>query len=183
MHDKKAKIVRLLMQTSVNHKHLVNELYSDDAIKAAITRRLIAEFDMECAELCRIMDDSNIFRNIDPINVDKFTWSACIDILLLKAPIMLQVVQGIVSLNDCRNKTKLGSHHNPGICTAIAVLLKERNVHMVGIQSIISLMLMSSHANKLVSQFSVSPINCTCTIFIVHTCTCTLWNFVFNFVI
>ena len=139
------------------NRHLVNELFNDAAIKAAVMQRVVVEFDLECAQLCRVSEGlTNVFRHINPTDVDKFKWSTCIDTLTTNAPTMLLVFNGIVSHSDRRNKSKSGSYHYPGICAAIAILLKERNIRMVGIQSIASLMLLSSHANKLVRT-------CTCT--------------------
>ena len=141
------------------NRHLVNELFNDATIKAAIMQRVVVEFDLECAQLCRVSEGfTNVFHHINPADVDKFKWSSCIDTLTTNAPTMLFLFSGIVSHSDHRNKSKSGSRHYPGICAAIAILLKERNIRMVGIQSIVSLMLLSSHTNKLVHTITCNNI-------------------------
>ena len=44
----------------------------------------------------------------------------------------------IVTANDKRKQTAVPGSHNPGLCMAVAILLKERNREMCGLQSIIS---------------------------------------------
>ncbi len=43
---------------------------------------------------------------------------------------------------------KVGEAHFPGICSAAAILLKERNREMCGLQSLVSLLMYSCHAEK-----------------------------------
>ena len=50
--------------------------------------------------------------------------------------------------NDHRNKQKCGAAHYPGICMAVAVILNERSQKMAGIQSLVSMILFASHAEK-----------------------------------
>ena len=90
-----------------------------------------------------------IFVPSNPIEkVSDFRWCDCIAELKLKAPILLEVVSALVSCNDSRNKQKRGDVHNPGICMAIAILLKERNREMCGIQTLVSLVLFTSRVQK-----------------------------------
>ena len=42
--------------------------------------------------------------------------------------------------------------HYPGLCMSVAILLKERNREMSGLQYIVSLLLYSSHVDKQVSD-------------------------------
>ena len=65
-----------------------------------------------------------------------------------KAPILSRITTSIVKHNDHRNGNKKGTHHIPGMCMAIAILLKERNREMRGIQSLLSLVLFDSHMQK-----------------------------------
>ena len=72
--------------------------------------------------------------------------------LKVKAPLTLQLVTALVSKNDSRNKQKCGDAHYPGICMAIAIMLKERDREMCGIQTLLSLILFSSRVQKQVKQ-------------------------------
>ena len=69
------------------------------------------------------------------------------------APLLLQIIQCLVARNDYRNKCKVGAAHYHGICTAIAVMLKERNREMCGLQSLLSLLMYSGHCEKQVLMF------------------------------
>lgn len=53
-----------------------------------------------------------------------------------------------MSHTDHRNDMKLGEIHQPAICMAVAILLKERNQEMVGLQTCVSLLLYISRAQK-----------------------------------
>ena len=85
-------------------------------------------------------------------HLPQFNWSWFIDELKEKAPLLFGIVSSICSQNDQRNKFKTGPSHNPGIGMAVALLLKERNMHMTGIQSIISLLLFAARVDKQVNR-------------------------------
>ena len=69
-----------------------------------------------------------------------------------KSPILLRLLKRIVSHSDHRNEQKRADYHNPGICMSTAVLLKERNREIVGVQTHISLALFTSRVHKDVSE-------------------------------
>ena len=77
-----------------------------------------------------------------------FDWKIFVEDLQNKAPNIFQILSTIASHGDHRNKTKVGDAHNPGICMAAAAVLKERNREMNGVQSLLSLLLFTSHVNK-----------------------------------
>ena len=72
-----------------------------------------------------------------------------------KAPLLLRICSSIVSVNDHRNQHKCGASHYPGICMATAVLLKERNREVTGLQSLMYLLFFSSHVEKKVILYSL----------------------------
>ena len=74
------------------------------------------------------------------------------DELRSNSPLLLKVLTSIAVRNDHRNRKKVGSAHYPGITTAAAVLLKERNCHVSGDQSLVSMLMYSSHCEKQVKQ-------------------------------
>ena len=75
-----------------------------------------------------------------------------------KAPTLLRLLSTIVQHNDHRNTSKRGDRHNPGISMAMAVLLKERNREMCGLQSLIVLLLFKGQAHKKASECVVGCI-------------------------
>ncbi len=92
----------------------------------------------ECTSLCRKTTTSP-FHTI-PVNwLASFKWKDMIADLQLKAPFLFTLLHSIVSRND---------HRNVVICSAAAILLKERNREMCGLQSLVSLLIYSCHAEK-----------------------------------
>ena len=75
--------------------------------------------------------------------------------LSLRAPTLLKILYPIVIANNKRKRAAVSGSHNPGLRIAVAILLKERNREMCGLQSIISLLLYSSHVDKQVSSIHV----------------------------
>ena len=124
------------------------------SLRTSIILLVLDEIESECQKLCS-RNAISPFRKIPPSEVVEFQWQSLVDDLLTKAPVLCQVLFSIVSSNDHRNKRKTGSTHFPGLCMAAAVLLKERNRQMCGVQSIVSLMLFATHAEK-----KVRIINC-----------------------
>ena len=113
-----------------------------------VWQRFLTKIDQECSVLCQRHLPSSPFRSISVDGFSTFQWKDCIDDLSLRAPTLLQLLSTIVSHSDHRNEKKTKSAHHPGICMTTAVLLKERNREMCGVQSLISLILYSSHAEK-----------------------------------
>ena len=66
---------------------------------------------------------------------------------MTKSPVFYRIVSKVVSHSDTRNMRTIDYHH-PGICTATAILLKERNKNMTGIQTVISQILFASNVRK-----------------------------------
>lgn len=159
---------------SVTCTSLTKELSTEDAVigkelfdghlptlaKAIVNYPALAEhvFDLfidlmssECNSLCRHTRGQEalfLFRKIPVSQLPEFKWQKCIEELQSAAPHILQVLIAIASKNDKRNTVKQGSAHFPGICIALAVILKERNREMCGIQSLVSVLLMMSGVNK-----------------------------------
>ena len=69
-------------------------------------------------------------------------------------PLLLRLLTSVVTANGARNaKTRVkfrkkSIYHSPGICTAAAILLKERNREMCGVQTHIALVLYHSNVKK-----------------------------------
>lgn len=105
----------------------------------------------ECKMLCQRTQKS-VFRTMSMAQVVDFKWSLLIDELKSKAPLLYSILASISSYNDHRNTTKVGEAHNRGICMAAAVILKERNHEMCGLQSLLSLLMFSCHCETTVSM-------------------------------
>ena len=126
---------------------------SVEGVREATIQQLLGTLNLECSKLCRNKQPSSLFRKIPVEKLATFKWEEMVVELERDAPLLLQIIQCLVARNDYRNKCKVGAAHYPGICTAIAVMLKERNREMCGLQSLLSLLMYSSHCEKQVPIF------------------------------
>lgn len=135
---------------------IAKAVYSYAPLKQEILLKVFDMVSSECGDLCK-KGSANIscFRKIPLENMAEFEWAKCIDDLKKKAPTLLQLLSTVVQCNDHRNTAKRGDSHNPGISMAVAVLLKERNREMCGLQSLIALLLFKGQAHKKVSGSAV----------------------------
>jgi len=88
------------------------------------------------------------FQKMDADQCGSFEWKTFVEDLKKKAPTLHAVFSCIVSRSDQHPN----STHYPGLCMSVAILLKERNREMSGLQYIVSLLLYSSHVDKQVSD-------------------------------
>jgi len=128
-------------------------IFACESLRDVILQKVTSIIDAELMHLCkRNANPPSLFRRVPIDALPEFRWCNCIAELKLKVPTLLQLVSALVSKNDSRNKQKHGEVHHPGICMAIAVMLKERNREMCGIQTLLSVILFSSRVQKQVSN-------------------------------
>ena len=141
-----------------NLPSITKAVFAHDEIRNLLLLRFFDLIDKECAELCRKNPGTiSRFRNIPVDKLVQFKWNDVIDDMRSKSPTLLQVFSTVVSHNDHRNTSKKGDQqHNPSICMATAVLLKERNREMCGVQLVISIALYLSRVQKKVSNYQYS---------------------------
>ena len=120
---------------------------NDELVQLIWQQHFLKVIDQECSVLCQRQAPS-LFRSIPISRLHSFKWKDCIDDLSAKAPTLMSLLSKVVSHSDHRNEKKTTFSHFPGVCMATAVLLKERNREMCGIQTLNSLILYSSHAEK-----------------------------------
>lgn len=113
-----------------------------------VWKQFLRIIDQECSSLCKRSCPFSPFRTIPVNSYCDFNWLWFIEDLATRAPLLLSLFTSVVSHSDDRNETKRESAHYPGICMTAAILLKERNREMTGIQSLISLLLYSCHVEK-----------------------------------
>ena len=113
-------------------------------LKEAILNKVYELIDDECSTVCSTKEKS-LFRHFN--DSTEFEWKDYVCEIKAKAPTLYSIMSKIVSHCDKRNSRTI-EYHYPGICTAMAVLLKDRNKNMVGLQTVISLLLFSSNVQK-----------------------------------
>ena len=105
----------------------------------------------ECSLLCKKnAQPVSLFRHMSLEQAEKFTWTQAISEISSKAPTLFSIMNNCVVTQHSasRNKHKKGEAQYPGLCTAVAILLKERNRVMCGVQSYVSSVLFSSNIHK-----------------------------------
>ncbi len=138
--------LRSIAKAVVGHKQLYEE----------VLKLILDKVDNECSQLCQRQPSSpSLFRRVPLTQFVEWDWKLAIDELASKAPTLLLVLTTIASRSDHRNSKKLGYAHYPGIVMSAAMILKERNREMVGIQSLMSLLLFNSRVEKQVSNYNI----------------------------
>ena len=118
-----------------------------EKFKEGVFTHFLQTINTECGTLSQTSCPS-LFRSIPVASLSSISWVEFIAELGSKAPTFLKILVFLFSINDARNKTKVGAVHFPGICAAVAVLLKERCREMCGIQSLVSVLMYSCHCEK-----------------------------------
>ena len=82
--------------------------------------------------------------------LEDFSFSFLIEEIKQHAPLLLKIFTTIVTHLDKRKMTSIDGRHDGGIVMALAILLKDRNREMVGMQTVVSLLLFPSRVQKTV---------------------------------
>lgn len=123
-----------------------------DDVRECLFNMFLDNINNECSKLCqRSPENRSSFRKIRLSQIVDFKWSLLVNELENRAPLLFKTLSSIASRNDHRNQTKVSASHHPGICMAVAVILKERNREMCGLQSVVSCLMYSSHCEKKVN--------------------------------
>ena len=145
MNDDEAMIGRALAGGNVDA--VAKAVMGHSGLHNTIHQLVLNEIENECTTLCK-RSVSSPFRKMALHELMNIQWEQLISNLRTQALLIFQILTKIVSMNDHRNKQKAGAAHYPGICMAMAVMLKEKNREMCGIQSLVSLLLFQSHVEK-----------------------------------
>ena len=133
---------------------IAKAVFSHCGIREHILLRVMDTLNNECDLMCRKnVEQPSLFRKMSIAAVEEFSWVAAITELQKNCPTLLRLLRSLVSRNDHRNEHKRGESHDPGLCMAIATILKERNREMCGIQTYVSLVLFNSRVQKKVKLY------------------------------
>lgn len=136
-----------------NSTSIARVVYEHEDIRGHLFKRFLVDIGNECSSLCKCsLPNTNapsLFRKVAVKDMPTFSWSKCISQLQSAAPLLLQLLITIVGHSDRRNQKKKGNVTTQDCaCMAVAILLKERNKHISGIQTMLSLILFSSRIIK-----------------------------------
>lgn len=120
------------------------------AVREEVFNYFVDVVNSECSLLCQKEPSSN-FRNIPVNKISNFKWEDLVEELKAKSPLLWKILTAAAIRADPRCSHKPMSAHYPGIINAAAVLLKERNREMCGLQSVVSLLMCACHCEKQVT--------------------------------
>ena len=130
---------------------IAKAIFAHNGVREEVLLKVMDLINEEVDSLCRIAKEnepSSPFRHILVSDLESFTFQNCLCQLQEKSPFLYRLMVSLVQRNDHRNNSKRGDSHIPGICTAVAIMLKERNKHMCGVQTYLSLALYTSQVPK-----------------------------------
>ena len=139
-----------------NMSTIAKAVYSNTDLRDQMVHKVLTEIEGECSTLCkRVLPNTgspSLFRKIPVGAMPKFSWMDCVRELESNAPILFKCLMSVCSHSDHRNKDKRGDSHFPGICMAVACILKESNREMCGIQTLLSLLVYGCCVQKKVKM-------------------------------
>lgn len=142
-----AKVGKVLAGGNV--KSVCKAIFANPHLRKEAIMRVSKIIDEECRSLCaKRVQPVSLFRCMTLEQAESFLWTDTISELETKSPTLYNILTFVVTHSAGRNKQKKGDIQYPGLCTAVAILLKERNREMTGIQSYISSALFSSGIHK-----------------------------------
>ena len=97
-----------------------------------VLERIVYKMNSECFRICQLTKPLSPLHKIDASKCSSFQWKMLVEDLLLKAPTLLKILSPIIIANDQHKWAAVSGSHNPGLCMAVAILLKERNTECVG---------------------------------------------------
>ena len=132
---------------------MAKAVFAHYTLKKKFIEKVVEIVREECALMCG-RSRTPLFRRLPVDKAEGFSFTDCISELERMFPTLLRLLTSVVTANDARNaKTRVkfrkkSIHHYPGICTAAAILLKERNRELCGVQTHIALVLYHSNVKK-----------------------------------
>ena len=127
---------------------VVDAIMNQSDLREMVMQRIVDNINLECFRVCQLTTPLSPFRKVDASKCSSFQWKALVEDLTRKAPTLWKILSSITTSDYRRKKGAVIDTQYPGLCMAVAILLKERNREMCGLQSIISLLLYSSHVDK-----------------------------------
>lgn len=140
-----------------NFKALADAAMDSPNLRKAIEERVCADISKECKILCS-KGNPSMLRGATKETVLNFSWHTVGKEIQEKAPLFYRLL--LASANPNALKTQNGAdpatnERNPGICTAAAILLKNRDKGMSLVPYILSCVLKMGRTSKMVSLFNM----------------------------
>lgn len=119
----------------------------------AVTDVVFQHLDSECQQLCKVVGFQSVLRRHSRKDVMQFSWQTIVAEWKEHAPLFFAFLNATMGKARARNLMKGISEESryPSICTAGAILLKERNKDMSLIHHFIGILLFHGDVKKMVN--------------------------------
>lgn len=144
MGEAESEVARTLVDG--NAPAIADAVMKMDAVREELFKSFLKLINIECSELCQKRQSP--FRKIPVDKIPQFQWEHFIEDLELKSPLLLRVLITAVTRIDYRYQHIPETAKFPGIVSAAALLLKQRNREMCGMASVVSLLMYACHCEK-----------------------------------
>lgn len=125
---------------------IANAVMRIEAVKEELFNHFLTLVNAECSDLCQ-KGIRSLFRRIPVAEMANFRWDTLVEELRSKSPLLLKLLTTVATRVDHRSHVSKKDKF-PGIVSAAAVLLKERNREMCAIPSLVSLLMYAGHCEK-----------------------------------
>lgn len=133
-----------------NFKAIADAAMDCPGLKEAIEDRICSDVAKECKKLCA-KNNPSLLRTATKDNILNFSWSAVGHELNDRAPLFHRLL--LVSADPKSISQANDPNRYPGVCTAAAILLKNRDKGMSLVPYVISTILKVGRTSKRVSRF------------------------------
>ena len=137
-----------------NWQSIAQSVMKCDALSHIVVDLVLKRLQAECEHLCSRSINSKL-RQSTPHDLQSFNWMSICSELKQEAPLLFAMLTTAGAPPRPRNVHKGATEESryPAICTAAAVLLKERCDFMSALQHLLGILLFHGNASKQVSIF------------------------------
>ena len=139
-----------------NWQSVAQAVMKCDEISCRVVDLVLKRLQDECEKMCSCSTKSTL-RKSSPDDLQSIDWNAIVSELKREAPLLFAVLMAAGAPPRPRNVHKGTTEESryPAICTAAAVLLKERCEFMSSLQHLIGIILFHGNASKQVSSLQI----------------------------
>ncbi len=127
---------------------VVKKILQPGSLRDAVIEGLLLDLHRQCTSLCQ-KDYCSVLRGVKPHELISFTFEKLVREWGSVAPLLLRFLTTVANVTLLDEQT-MPQASAPSVCTAGAVLLRQRNMHMSALHHIVGLILFHGNVSKLV---------------------------------
>lgn len=142
-------VVESIAKSKLDPSVAVKSILIPGPLLDAAVKHILQQLDNQCVALCQKKNFRSILRGISPEDLHSFSFDKLASEWSSFAPLLLQFLSTVANVVPTDDNV-FRSSDLISVCTAGAVLLRARNVHMSALHHIAGLILFHGNASKLV---------------------------------